>query len=207
LDKFNIREKWVWKGEYSAPLLTKYLREAVKSYGKKDWIILADVDEFHNFPVKAKQFLWDCDKKGFNCVRGHLIDKVAEKGELKNIQKDPRIDRQFPHASDLTEKIALGNREKIVALKFPLVAGHGHHAVVRNKRAARYSSLTIDVHHFKWDSLVFNRLQKRQKEYARKKIKWRDESARVSFYLQKHGRILTENITYKNYSPLIYFDE
>ena len=206
LQEFKINEKFIWKGGYTAPLLNKYMQQAVNSYNKNDWIILADIDEFHNFPVRAKQFLSDCNKEGINCVKGHLIDKVAEKGELKLIQKEPRIDRQFPHAADLTKKIALGNTGKIVALKQPLAAGNGHHAIVKKKRNAQYSNQIIDVHHFKWDSLVLKRLQKRYRYYVTKKIKWYRESERVSSYLIKHGRILEDNISIKFYKPLNYFD-
>lgn len=202
LRTFNIQEKLIWQNEYSSNRVYSYMVQAIHSLEKNDWIIFADIDEFHDFPKPANLFLMECEEKGQNCVKGNLVDRVAENGELKFIEKNVRIDQQFPHAAVLTEKIAQGSTRKVVALKKPLIPGRGHHDIIRKKRKARCCEFRLDVHHFKWDSLVTQRLKRRHHTYKKHRIRWHKESERLYRYFQQNDRVQPEEISERGTGPI-----
>lgn len=207
LREFDVTEKYTWTGEYSSPQLYNYMLAAVKKIDKKDWIILADIDEFHNFPIPARQFLRECENGGANCIRGRILDKVASDGTLKIIEKDMPIDQQFPLSADITKRLAKANTAKIAAFKRPLVPGKGHHHIVKKKWQAKYWDEILDTHHFKWDSLVFGRIEKRYKYYLEQKIDWYKESERVYQYLLKYKQFIPAHFTLKKTEPLFCPEE
>jgi hypothetical protein len=202
--EYGIEPKSIWRGEYTASLLQNYVHRALENLGRYDWMILADLDEFHNFPIPAGRLLKNCDEQGINCVTGRLLDRVAQGGKLKFIEKETRIDSQFPHASYLTNHIGGGNTTKIIALKSPLIPSLGHHSIRRKRKKAEYLSTPIDVFHFKWDSVVIERLAKRYEDYSRKNIRWSKESLRLYEYLTKNERILAADYSPEEGKPLIY---
>ncbi len=204
LREFNITEKFTWMDDYHSPQLYRYLRRAAADMRKTDWMIPADLDEFHNFPVPAKEFLKECDTRGINCVKGRLLDKVAKDGELKTIKKGIPIDRQFPFCADITKELAKGNTGKITAFKKPLIPGEGHHSIFKKKWRAAYHEQMIDSHHFKWDSLAPFRLEKRYRYYSEKKIGWYGESERVYRYLETYKKIMPGHFTLRQVNPLFY---
>ena len=204
LREFNITEKFTWMDDYYSPRLHQFMRRAIADMDKTGWMIPADIDEFHNFPLRAKLFLRDCDNRGINCVRGQLLDKVAQDGELNPIKKEIPIDRQFPFCADITKELAKGNTGKITAFKKPLIPGKGNHAVTKKKWRTVYHGQIIDCHHFKWDSLAPGRVEKRFRCYSEKKINWYKESERVYRYLQKRKKIMPEHFPLRQAGPLFY---
>ena len=204
LMEYGIGPRSIWSGEYTSSLLQKYVHRVMDSLGRDDWMILADLDEFHNFPIPAGRLLKQCDEQGINCVTGRLLDRVAKGGKLKFIEKEAQIDSQFPHTSCLTNHIGGGNTTKIIALKSPLVPGLGHHSLSKKRRKAKNLKTPIDVFHFKWDSVVIERLAKRYEDYSRKNIRWSKESLRLYEYLSENKRILAADYSTDEGKPLIY---
>lgn len=204
LKGFHIKEKFTWNGEYNSPELYKYMLLAINGMNKTDWMILADIDEFHNFPTPAADLLRECDAREMNCIKGQILDRIAEDGELRTIEKHISIDQQFPYGADITKELAKGNTDKIAALKPPLITGPGHHHIIKKKWRAKYWGQVIDTHHFKWDSLVFNRMKSRHRYYRERKIDWYDESERVYHYLSRYERFLPEHFSFKKVDSLYY---
>jgi hypothetical protein len=208
LKKFGIREKFLWQDEYSSPVLNRFLLKALKDYGKDDWWIIADVDEFHEFPGKAREFLMECEEKQINCIKGKICDRVSSNGELRFIDDiHIPLEEQFPLGGDITGQLAQGNTGKIAALKPPLIPGNGHHAIVKKRRKATYYPLEIRTHHFKWDSLVLKRIERRYRFYLKNKIEWYGESERVYQYLLAHSRILPKHFSLYPVDPIPQFKQ
>lgn len=204
LKEYDIKERFTWTGEYCSPRLYDYMLDAIKSMNNSGWMILTDIDEFHHFPGQAKTFLEDCDNRGVNCVQGRILDKVAANGELKPITKDIPLDRQFPFSAPITKELAQGCIDKIAALKQPLIPGKGHHHIIKKKWRAKYHDRIIDTHHFKWDSLVLNRMKKRYNSYSKKGIDWFEESEKVYRYLENHNTFRPGDFPLEKASPLFF---
>ena len=79
--------------------------------------------------------------------------------------------------------------------------------IIRNKKNASYHPKRLDVHHFKWDSLLIPRLKKRYLSYKKQKIKWFRESGRLLRYFQQNPRIPSQEISRENFDSLRYFDD
>lgn len=204
LKRYDIKEKFTWTGEYHSPRVYDYMLDAIKSMNNSGWMLLTDIDEFHNFPEQAAKFLEDCDNRGVNCVKGHTLDKLAPKGDLKPIMKNIPIDRQFPFTSPITKELVKGCTDKIAALKQPLIPGIGHHHIIKKKWRAKYHDTTIDTHHFKWDSLVLERMKKRYETYLEIGIDWFEESERVCRYLETHNKFRPGDFLLDKANPLFY---
>ena len=96
-------------------------------------MVPVDVDEFMEIPSTLPDFLETCSAEGANCVKGRLVDRIAENRSLKCITVAPSMEKQFPLRSNLTESVALGNTGKIVAFQPPLLPGKGQ---VERRRAS-----------------------------------------------------------------------
>jgi hypothetical protein len=202
LKGYDVKEKCTWFGEYYSSRLYDYMLEAIRGMDKSAWMIVTDIDEFHDFPGPAKEFLEDCDNRGVNCVKGHILDRVAADGALISITKNMPIDRQFPFTAPVTKELAKGCTDKIAALKQPLIPGKGHHHVIKKKWRAKYHDRIIDTHHFKWDSLVLNRMKQRYDSYAGKGIGWFEEPGRVYRYLRNHNKFRPGDFSFVKANPL-----
>lgn len=195
LEEYGLKPDHIWSGPYSSHELHRRLARTLNRLKDGDWMIPLDVDEFLDLPSSLPDFLKTCSAGGFNCVRGRLIDRVAENRSLRCISRTPSLEKQFPLRSTLTETVALGHTGKIVAFQAPLVPGKGHHSIIRHKHKARFSDRIVDVNHYKWDSLLPGRLKKRYQEYRKMKVPWGKESYRLLRYFSEFQRVKPEHIS------------
>jgi len=134
-----------------------------------DWVLLADVDEFQVYPDTLAHWLGWCDRNGYDFVRGRFLDRLAPDGHLAAIEPDGDLWRTFPFAARVTEHVTGGWSYKVCAMRGNLRPGEGgFHCLdygaddyrnlfltLRDPAAPR---LEIDVHHFKWDASLRERL-------------------------------------------------
>ena len=138
----------------------------------QDWIIVADSDEFHEYPGKdVANFFRELDFNGVNVVNGLFLDRVSTDGLLKELVDDVHIFNQFELGCQLHRIFSLGTPKKVMAFKGSLRINRGHHRLALcwfwNRR--NYLDLTpwktcppknsveikpypkrLKVHHFKW---------------------------------------------------------
>ncbi|MGF1553071.1 MAG: hypothetical protein ACFBWO_11320 [Paracoccaceae bacterium] len=74
--------------------------------GADDWIVSADVDEFHEYPEPLHAFLARCDALGVDGVQGPFIDRLAEGGRLAPVEPAPPALEQFPVEAEVIWSIA-----------------------------------------------------------------------------------------------------
>ena len=163
----------IFIGEWSSEaLMFHQAHKLMYCTGAEDWIIVADSDEFHEYPTgDVNQFLKDLDSQKINMVNGIFLDRVSHDGSLKELSHKSDIFEQFPLGCRLHRSLRLGTPKKVMAFKGTLRINRGHHRIALcwfwNRR--NYLDLTpwdscppknmtelkpykkrLNVHHFKW---------------------------------------------------------
>lgn len=156
-----------------------------------DWIIIADSDEFHEYPKAAAAFLRDAERLGVNFVRGRFADRVTEDGALSPYVPGTPITAQFPLQCELAGLFSLGNPRKVVAFRGSLRINRGHHRLALcsfwERRGYMHvtpwkelgcpprrephgppkaHSATVPVHHFKWMAGQYEAAAYKARQYA-----------------------------------------
>ncbi|KAJ1457997.1 hypothetical protein M885DRAFT_514558 [Pelagophyceae sp. CCMP2097] len=119
----------VWVGTFTSDTKAWHRNKLVaETLGDDDWIIVADIDELHQFPgldqgaaarngsapafkdpTPIESYLRRAESKGFNYVLGEFEDRVGLGGELRHVLPlDPKdaatsIESQFPLRCSMTQ--------------------------------------------------------------------------------------------------------
>ena len=138
-----------------------------------DWIIVADSDEFHEYPNHVRKFFDQLDAQGYNLVNGLFLDRVTKRGRLEAISEGISLERQYPLGCRLHRAFNIGTPKKVMAFKGYFRINRGHHRLAlcwfwerRNylqvspwSTCPPQSNFSLDptpypgrlnVHHFKW---------------------------------------------------------
>ncbi len=163
-----------------------------------DWVVIADLDEFHEYPLGLAETLRAAEAQGYDCLYGQLVDRLAPDGELIPMREDVSVFEQFPIQCHITHEILKAPDWKIVALKgriFP-VGTCVPHDVMRDTYAARpYTGFGIISHHFKWHAEVLKKLRRRvdfyQRQFAQGDVRFScyKETANILDHLARYGRV------------------
>lgn len=144
----------------------------IKSKHPNDWWIVADIDEFHLYPEDSLNLLIsDCDKNGWDIVRGGFIDRIGDGGEF--VELDPTIEnsiwKQYPNAGFFRYPMSNACPNKICVVKGYIEITSGqHYAMINGNTTWRWQgwnhplinpNSTVQVHHFKWDKTCVDRIK------------------------------------------------
>lgn len=189
--QFQMHPERIWVGEFTTfqkhRLMSQVVEEKVEP---TDWLIPADLDEFRFFPEPLKTFFEHCDVDGHAYITGQLMDRIAEDGSLKDVSRSESLDEQFPLGCRITRTLALAVPWKIVALRGYLRFNMGHHFLASPFRSSAWWSeypRVLNVHHFRWESTLRTRLEKRAKSFTKRGIAWSAESERILDFLSVNG--------------------
>jgi hypothetical protein len=139
---------------------------------KNDWIVVADSDEFHEYPRgNLTSFVKELTIKGYNFVNGIFLDRVSRGGSLEKIDESKHLFQQFPMGCRVHRRLSLGTPKKVMIFRGNLRINRGHHRLAlcwfwqrRNQLfLTPWSSCPpqqieiispypkrLNVHHFKW---------------------------------------------------------
>lgn len=170
----EIKEKYNW--EYVTQLYNE-----VKSEYPNDWWIISDDDEFHSYSKPLYEIIYDCDKNGWDIVRGGFIDRIGKNGEFSEIKDEQNIFEQFPYAGFFRYPMSGACPNKICLVKgnIEITAGQ-HYAKIEGQTTWRWQGwnhpliapideYNVQVHHFKWDSTCGDRIREvanQNKDYS-----------------------------------------
>ena len=163
----------IFYGEWSSEALMYHqAHKLLHCSSRYDWIIVADSDEFHEYPGgNVEQFLRKMDKKGVNVVNGVFLDRVSSDGKLLELSSSIPLFKRFPLGCRLHLNFDLGTPKKVMAFKGFLRINRGHHrlALCWFWERRGYLHITpwqscppveideikplkhrLNVHHFKW---------------------------------------------------------
>lgn len=146
---------------------------AIKSLYPNDWWIVSDDDEFHIYSKPLKEIILDCDRNGWEIVRGGFIDRIGKDGlfnEIKPFDSNENLFSQFPMAGFFRYPMSKACPNKISVVKGNIEITNGqHYAKIDNKtlwgnqlnnsKIAPIDKHNTQVHHFKWDSTSIDRIK------------------------------------------------
>ena len=172
-----------------------------KLVSAEDWIVWADSDEFQKYPAPISEIVRINERKNVNYLRGILIDRVGPDGSLPKFDPSSSIWEQYPVCCAVTHSIAKGYNIKVALAQGWMQVTYGHHmpAAIEPARAApmriavadhpelRTTPGVVQVHHFKWEAGVIDRLRERvTPEMQSTHAHW-VESQRLLDYFESNG--------------------
>lgn len=169
--------------EYNWETVTALYNE-VKNQHPDDWWVISDDDEFHVYSKPLKEIINDCEQNNWSIVRGGFIDRIGQEGIFKKIK--PFSDKeslfsQFPYAGFFRYPMSKACPNKICLVKGNVEITSGqHYAKIEGQTTWRWqgwqhpyiapvNEYNVQVHHFKWDETVVDRIKKVadiRKDYA-----------------------------------------
>jgi hypothetical protein len=159
-----VAEKYNWE-------MVTTLYNKTKMLHPNDWWVVADDDEFHKYSKDLYEIVSDCDKNGWELVRGGFIDRIGENGTFPEIDKDEDIFEQFPLAGFFRYPLSGACPNKVCILKGHIELTPGqHYAKIdghttwkwqgwNHPLIAPVDEYNVQVHHFKWDSTCIERIK------------------------------------------------
>lgn len=142
----------------------------IKSQKPNDWWVIADIDELHLYPNDNLRYMVDnCEKYGYQLVRGGFIDRIGEDGAFPEIMQDISLFDQFPNAGFFRYPMSKACPNKVCIMKghIELTSGQ-HYAKINGQTTWRWQGWNhplinphsyVQVHHFKWDATCVERIQ------------------------------------------------
>ena len=143
------------------------LYNKVKAEKPNDWWIVSDDDELQVYPYDLDYIINYCERAGYHFVTGGFLDRIGPGGSFPEVTPDTNLHEAFPNAGFFRYPMSGANPNKVTLMKghVDLVPGQ-HYAIVDNKnswgkshrRRMPIQDVFVQVHHFKWDSSVLQRL-------------------------------------------------
>lgn len=166
--------------------MERYRRTTDAHCQHDDWVMVADLDEFYEFPLDVRDIIKICDAGGFDYIQGEFLDRVGQGGKLHSLTAQSLWDR-FPIGAKLTRYICRGNFNKVTLSRAWVELGEGHHQAL-NGNPCPINTLDSVVHHFKWDASFFERAETRIELLHSMGVGYWDEFTRVLEHLERNGQ-------------------
>ena len=178
-DKVKIVKR-VTKEKFNWEYVTQLYNET-KMLFPDDWWIVSDDDEFHIYSKPLNQIISDCERNGWELVRGGFIDRIGQTGDFPKINKKENIFEQFPVAGFFRYPMSEACPNKVSIMKGHIEITSGqHYAKIDGHTTWRWQGwnhpliapveeYNVQVHHFKWDSTCIERIKQVadiRKDYA-----------------------------------------
>ncbi|KAJ8603002.1 hypothetical protein CTAYLR_001533 [Chrysophaeum taylorii] len=206
----------VWIGTFSSETKAWHRERVVNAaLEPDDWLVVADVDEFHQFPgPEIEAFVEEVERYGANYVMARWEDRVALDGELKHVaaldksnEAETSLEAQFPLRCSMTQwtRPASGvlslilpraEDEKVALHKVYLRIHRSAHkirwrsyfsAAPWSRRWPSAYGQVLVSRHFKWIAGLAAYLDRRVKTYDKCGMLWSYESASINARLEEHG--------------------
>jgi len=178
-DKAKIIER-VTKEKFNWEYVTQLYNET-KMLFPNDWWIVSDDDEFHIYSKPLNEIISECERNGWELVRGGFIDRVGQTGDFPKINKKENIFDQFPVAGFFRYPMSGACPNKVCIMKGHIEITSGqHYAKIDGQTTWKWQGWNhpliapveehnVQVHHFKWDSTCIERIKQVadiKKDYA-----------------------------------------
>jgi len=125
------------------------------------WAYFTDLDEFPSHEAfDAVLALRRRSKAGDAFVGGCWLDRVAIDGKCKAVDPNHSLDEQYPMACRVRRQLKQLDNAFIAA---PFAQTSHHPSVCRLARGRWSKMRKYDLHHFKWQENVYDRLENRKR--------------------------------------------
>ena len=151
-----------------------------------DWFLLADCDEFQQYDVPLPDILSDCEKHGWDHVKGCFLDRIAGDGSFPALDPSQSLEDQFPLGAMLTYPVMLGDPRKVTLVHGAIYVIQGQHFTY-SPLGCPPENHYVPVHHFKWTDGIPARLAQRVESMKREGLGHWVESAKFLEYIEGSG--------------------
>ncbi|MFF7898237.1 glycosyltransferase family 2 protein [Streptomyces sp. NPDC007920] len=134
------------------------LRDGLRHRAGPGWHLLADADEFHQYPGTLHQVIAHAEKTGHRVVGGLMLDRVTESGRLTGWLPEGGLDRAYPLGGHLTHRLLHADPRKVVLARHDVTVASGNH---RSPGHRPDPDRLCAVHHFKWRDGVRQDIERR----------------------------------------------
>ena len=138
-----------------------------------DWWIVSDDDEIQIYPEDISTMISKCEDNGWEFITGGFLDRIGENGHFPTIEHKSNIWELFPYSGFFRYPMSGACPNKVCVMKGKVEITTGqHYAKIDSKNVWGEEGIThplrypigrgegfIQVHHFKWDSTVLERLK------------------------------------------------
>ena len=164
--KVVTEEKFNWER------VTQLYNE-VKRTKPQEWWVVSDDDEFHVYPKPIREMISECEENGWEFITGGFLDRIGENGEFPLVTKETNIWSKFPLVGYFRYPMSGACPNKVCIMKGSIDVTPGqHYAIIDEAHVWGEEGVShplrypigrgegfIQVHHFKWDSTVLERLR------------------------------------------------
>ncbi|WP_275462326.1 glycosyltransferase family 2 protein [Streptomyces noursei] len=168
------------------------LRDALRHRAGPGWHLLADADEFQQYPAPLTEVIAHTETSGHRVVGGLMLDRITADGGLAGWQSDRGLDLAYPLGGHLTHRLLHGDPRKVVLARHDVVVASGNH---RAPGSRPDRDRLCAVHHFKWRSGVLEDLRRRVQHFT--SGTWqehtpavREEATRLLEHIDQHGGVI-----------------
>lgn len=188
LAQLDVTETFFWEHVWDGPSMGTHHRLLQEAHiGAADWIVWCDSDEFQVYPERLDRIVAQCEAAGVDFLRGVFIDRIAGDGSLTAFDPQRSIWETFPRTCSVTNALAKADPCKVALARGSLrLLGGGKHRPEGG--ALKTIGGFVQVHHFKWDAALLERLRFRVRPEWQARFPWWLESQRLLDYFDVHGQ-------------------
>ena len=162
--KVVTEEKFNWER------VTQLYNE-VKRTKPQEWWVVSDDDEFHVYPKPIREMISECEENGWEFITGGFLDRIGENGEFPLVTNETNIWKKFPLVGFFRFPMSGACPNKVCVMRGSVDVTPGQHYATFNgidtwrdrgwthPKRYPFTKGLIQVHHFKWDSTVLERLK------------------------------------------------
>lgn len=168
VEELGIKPFWVvTEPKYNWDRVT-HIYNTVKYKYPNDWWIVSDDDELQVYPYEVKDIIQECEKFGYDFVTGGFLDRIGPEGSFPKVTSNTDLHKAFPYGGFFRYPMSGACPNKVTLMKgYQKVTSGQHYALFDNgsnswgrEHPKRFpiEEIFTQVHHFKWDSSVLDRL-------------------------------------------------
>jgi hypothetical protein len=207
---------------YSSALMHARFDAVVRTYcHRDDWVVYADGDELQVYPSRLHDYADELGRRGLDYATGAFVDHVTSDGALAPIRSDASLWEQFPCVAHVTRDITRGWVRKVcIARAHRKLGDGGPHTLAigadagerwRLTHSGPWSEPSIEIHHFKWDATLRQRLSDKLNGAAgdRDRIDgagFMDEYRRLADHLEETGGRVALEAAHRADLPRLAFE-
>lgn len=128
-------------------------QEIVADLSEQAWILSADADEFHIYPLPLPEFTKTIERLGVSVVQGRLVDFVSSDWRLHQPVPEVSLFQQCPIPANPFFRFP-GNPGKVMLHRRHVLTAPGHHNYLASPVGVVEFPEILTVAHFKWFAAV-----------------------------------------------------
>jgi len=146
-----------------------YLYNKVKLEKPNEWWIVSDDDELQVYPKPLEEIIAQAEKQQRSFVTGGFLDRIGPDGTFPVVTRDTDLHKAFPYAGFFRYPMSGACPNKVTLMRgYQQICPGQHYAVFPDgstswgeghRRRFPVDDCFAQVHHFKWDSTVLERLK------------------------------------------------